>query len=116
MIYFIYLCIVAHNQVSELHNLIIDGGSVSLLDDIVRRSSFTLLNHNSRPHAACHHRVLLHARPCCVSAGGGDWRELFDGQLVCSSPHHNRNGGENVAAHQRLGTEISGGSAFKKTF
>lgn len=101
------LSIIAHDEVSEFHDFIVNGGPVPLLDDIVGCPPFTLLHHSSRPHqpsSSSQHLALLQTS-CAICAVGGAWLQLLDWQLVSSS-HYNRDGGQNVAAHQCLGTDI----------
>lgn len=103
------LGVVAHDEVPELHDLVVDGGTVPLLDDVVGGPLLALLHHHAaRTHhahastpaaaAASHHLGRLHG-PGWV---GGARLQLLDGQLVAPSSHHHGDGGQDVAAHQRL--------------
>lgn len=98
------LCIIAHDQVSELNNLVVDGGPVPLLDDVVGCPPLTLLHYPSWPDSSRHHLGLVHVWSGCAWARA--WLYLFDWQLVSSS-HHNREGGQDVAAHKRLQMQTS---------
>lgn len=46
------LGVVAHDEVPELHDLVVDGGAVPLLDDVVGCPLLPLLHHAARPHHA----------------------------------------------------------------
>lgn len=77
-----YLGVCPHDQVLQLDDLVIDGGTVPLLDDVVRRPSFSFFG----------------------------WLELLDspGDLLDGHfllPHHHRHRGQDgpAAAHQGLG-------------
>lgn len=95
------LSVIARDQISELHNLIIDGGAVSLLNNIVGCPPLALLHHPSLAYCSPCHLALLHDRSGHVCTVGGAWLQLLDWQLVSTS-HHNRDSGEDVAVHQRL--------------
>lgn len=63
------LRVIARDQVSELQDLVVDGGPVPLLDDVVGRPPLTLLHHSSRAYS--HYLALVHARSDPVGAVGG---------------------------------------------
>ena len=101
------LSVIAHDKVPEFHNFVVYRGPIPLLNDVVSRPPFALLHNSSRPHhyscssSSPHHLALLHI-PGNIRAVGGARLQLLDWQLVSSS-HHDRDSGQDVAAHQCLG-------------
>lgn len=69
--YLTNLGVIPHDQVSELCDLVVDGGPVPLLNDVVGRPPLALLHHSSRPHYSSHHLPLLHVGSDSVRAVGG---------------------------------------------
>lgn len=98
----INLRITAHDQISELDDLVVDRGSIPLLNDVVSCPPLTLLHYPSWPDSSRCHLALIHAWPSCALTRA--WLYLFDWQLISSS-HHNRDSGQDVAAHKCLANE-----------
>lgn len=67
------LRVIAHDQVSELHDFVVDGGPVPLLDDVVGRPPLALLHHSSWAHSSSHYLALIHAWSGSICALGGAW-------------------------------------------